>query len=201
MQLLQDFYLQEDVVQIARDLLGKFLVTYIDGERSVGKIVETEAYRGPEDKASHAYSNRRTARTEIMFAEGGAAYVYLCYGIHHLFNVVTNVRDVPHAVLIRALEPVENVELMLLRRGMSQLKPNLTAGPGALAQAMGIRTLHSGISLITKESLIKIEDRGCRIDEQDIIASARVGVGYAQEWAAIPWRFRLKNSIWTSKAK
>ncbi len=201
MRLAKEFYLRDDVVQIAQDLLGKFLITEIDGERSVGKIVETEAYRAPEDKASHAYGNRRTARTEVMFAEGGRAYVYLCYGIHHLFNVVTNVENVAHAVLIRAVEPVENVELMLLRRGMEKLKPNLTAGPGALAQAMGITTLHSGTDLTQADSLIQIEDKGLEINSMEIIASPRVGVAYAQEWAAIPWRFRVKDSIWTSRAK
>lgn len=201
MQLPKEFYLRDDVVEIAKDLLGKFLITEIDGERTVGKIVETEAYRAPEDKASHAYNNRRTARTEVMFGEGGRVYVYLCYGIHHLFNVVTNVENIAHAVLIRALEPVENEEVMLLRRGMSILKPNLTAGPGALSQAMGITTFYSGIDLTSDASLIQIEDAGVRIEASEMIASPRVGVGYAQEWAAIPWRFRVKNSIWTSKAK
>ncbi len=201
MQLQKDFYLPDDVVQIARDLLGKFLITEIEGERTVGKIVETEAYRAPEDKASHAYGNRRTPRTEVMFAEGGKAYVYLCYGIHHLFNVVTSVAGIPHAVLIRAVEPVENVELMLLRRGMEALKPRLTAGPGALAQAMGITTIYSGIDLTSKNSPIWIQDRGVKMKKEEIIASPRVGVGYSQEWAAIPWRFRVQDSIWTSKAK
>lgn len=162
MLLSKDFYLRDDVVQIAQDLLGKFLITELDGERTVGKIVETEAYRGPEDKASHAYSNRRTRRTEVMFAEGGTAYVYLCYGIHHLFNVVTNVKDIPHAVLIRAVEPVENIETMLLRRNIKVLKPNVTGGPGALSQAMGITTAYSGVSLIAESSVIRIEDQGLR---------------------------------------
>lgn len=201
MLLSKDFYLRDDVVQIAQDLLGKFLITELDGERTVGKIVETEAYRGPEDKASHAYSNRRTRRTEVMFAEGGTAYVYLCYGIHHLFNVVTNVKDIPHAVLIRAVEPVENIETMLLRRNIKVLKPNVTAGPGALSQAMGITTAYSGVSLIAENSVIRIEDQGLRIKTNEITASPRVGVGYAQEWAPIPWRFRVKDSIWTSPAK
>ncbi|MFN7118444.1 MAG: DNA-3-methyladenine glycosylase [Saprospiraceae bacterium] len=201
MRLAKEFYLRDDVVQIAQDLLGKLLITEIDGERTVGKIVETEAYRAPEDKASHAYNNRRTARTEVMFAEGGRAYVYLCYGIHHLFNVVTNVENVAHAVLIRAVEPVENVELMRLRRGMDLVKPNLTAGPGALAQAMGISTFYSGIDLTSENSVIRIEDDGVIVGMEEIIASPRVGVAYAQEWAALPWRFRVKDSIWTSRAK
>lgn len=188
-------------MQIAQDLLGKLLITEIDGERTVGKIVETEAYRAPEDKASHAYNYRRTARNEHMYAEGGTAYVYICYGIHHLFNVVTNVEGVPHAVLIRAVEPVENVELMLLRRNLEIIKPKLTAGPGALAVAMGIRIGHSGLDLTSAESPIRIEEGGWRVEESDIIASPRVGLSTAEEWTPIPWRFRVKDSIWTSKPK
>ena len=118
------FYTRPDVVQVAKDLLGKYLVTNFEGQVTSGKIVETEAYRAPDDRASHAFGNRRTARTEVMFAEGGHAYVYLCYGIHHLFNVVTGPSEMAHAVLVRAVQPVDNVELMLARR--------LTAGPGSL---------------------------------------------------------------------
>ncbi len=201
MQLQQDFYLREDVVQIAKDLLGKLLITEFDGQRTVGKIVETEAYRAPEDKASHAYGYRRTRRTEVMYATGGTAYVYLIYGVYHLFNVVTNTQDVPHAVLIRAIEPIENVDLMLRRRDMEILKPQLTAGPGVLSIAMGITTQNSGISLIAKDSPIWIEDQGIRIKESEILASPRVGVQYAEEWAQVPWRFRIHHSRWTSKAK
>ncbi len=201
MQLPSDFYLRDDVVQIAKDLLGKFLITEFGGQRTVGKIVETEAYRAPEDKASHAYGNRRTQRTEVMYATGGKAYVYLIYGRYHLFNVVTNAKDIPHAVLIRAIEPIENVPLMLLRRQMSLLKPQLTAGPGVLSIAMGINTQHSGTNLIAEDSPIWIEDRGMWVEESDIIASPRVGVQSSQEWATIPWRFRVKGSPWISKAK
>jgi DNA-3-methyladenine glycosylase len=208
MLLPRDFYLHDDVVQIAQDLLGTFLITEINGERTVGKIVETEAYRAPEDKASHAYNYRRTARNEQMYAPGGTAYVYICYGIHHLFNVVTNVAGIPHAVLIRAVEPVEGMETMLLRRGMEVLQPRLTAGPGALAQAMGITTLYSGIDLTEEASPIRVEDSGTRVEgqgtwvkEEHIIAGPRVGLSTAQEWTDTPWRFRVKNSIWTSRPK
>ncbi len=201
MILPRAFYLREDVVQIAIDLLGKYLITEIDGERTVGKIVETEAYRAPEDKASHAYNYRRTPRNEHMYAEGGTAYVYICYGIHHLFNVVTNVRDIPHAVLIRAVEPVENVELMLLRRNRSVLQPKITAGPGAAGVAMGIRVGHSGLDLTSVDSPIWLEDRNLKLEENEIIASPRVGLSTAEEWTGIPWRFRVKNSIFTSKPK
>lgn len=195
------FYTREDVVQISRELLGKYLVTNFDGQMTAGKIVETEAYRGPGDKASHAWGNRRTSRTEIMFGDGGYAYVYLCYGVHHLFNIVTAKVDMPHAVLIRAVEPTDNVALMLARRHLEKLTPRLTAGPGSLTQALGIRTEHTGLSLINSQSPIWVEDRGEVIATEEIIASPRVGVQYAGESALWNWRFRVKGSKWTSPAK
>lgn len=202
MQILQlDFYTRPDVVQVAKDLLGKYLVTHFDGQLTAGKIVETEAYRAPNDRACHAFGNRRTARTEVMFATGGRAYVYLCYGIHHLFNVVTGPKDEAHAVLVRAVEPIENMEAMLSRRGMEHLGRRLTAGPGALTQALGISTQHSGLSLLDPNSLIWLEDRGEVVLETNIIASPRVGVGYAGDCAHWPWRFRVAYSQWTSPAK
>ena len=132
-KLPKSFYTRTDVVQISKDLLGKHLVTNFDGQRTVGKIVETEAYRAPDDKACHAHLNRFTKRTQVMFEEGGVAYVYLCYGIHHLFNIVTAKEGMAHAILVRGIEPVENVELMMERRGMDKLKTQLTAGPGVLS--------------------------------------------------------------------
>ncbi|MCB9285251.1 MAG: DNA-3-methyladenine glycosylase [Lewinellaceae bacterium] len=201
MLLDPSFYLREDVVQIGKDLLGKYLVTEWDGVRTVGRIVETEAYRGPEDKASHAFGNRLTPRTRVMFEAGGRAYVYLCYGIHHLFNVVTGPEGMPHAVLLRALEPVEELETMLQRRGMTKLHPRLTAGPGSMSQAMGIRTQHTGISLLDPSSPIRIEDRDGPVPPGDILAGPRIGVDYAGECALWEWRFRIKNSKWTSLPK
>lgn len=195
-----DFYTRPDVLQVAKDLLGKFLVTKFDGQLVAGKIVETEAYRAPDDRACHAFGNRRTARTEVMFAEGGRAYVYLCYGIHHLFNVVTGPAGSAHAVLVRGVEPIENIEAMLARRGMSRLARKLTAGPGALSQALGIHTLHSGLSLLDPTGPIWLEDRGEVVSESNIIASPRVGVAYAKECAEWPWRFRIANSTWSSPA-
>lgn len=195
------FYTRPDVVQVAKDLLGKYLVTNFNGEITAGKIVETEAYRAPEDRASHAFGNRRTARTEVMFAEGGHAYVYLCYGIHQLFNVVTGPADTAHAVLIRAIEPIENVELMLARRKMERLERRLTAGPGALTEALGIRTAHTGLSLLDPTGPIWLEDRGEVVLDENIVASPRVGVAYAGECADWPWRFRIKDSPWASPAK
>jgi DNA-3-methyladenine glycosylase len=199
-RLPKSFYIREDVVQISKELLGKYLVTNFEGQKTVGKIVETEAYRAPDDKACHAYSNKKTERTKVMFEEGGVAYVYLCYGIHHLFNVVTGEKNMAHAVLIRGLEPVENIEVMLQRRKMKELKPQLTSGPGVLSKALGIQTQHTNLSLIDNDSLIWIEDRNDFISKDNIIESPRVGVGYAEECALWNWRFRVKGSKWTSPA-
>ena len=192
------FYQRVDVVAVARDLLGKYLVTCFDGRLSSGRIVETEAYRGPDDKASHAFSNRRTHRTNPMFGPGGRAYVYLCYGLHHLFNVVTAKEDQPHAVLIRAIEPVDNVGLMLKRRQMTALKPRLTAGPGVLSQALGITSASTGQSLTDPGSPIWLEDRNDEVPPASIECSPRIGVDYAEECAGWPWRFFLNDSIWVS---
>src|SRR5688572_6963754 len=154
MKLEKDFYLNENVVQVAKDLLGKYLCTKIDGKLTCGIITETEAYEGEIDKASHAFGNRRTNRTEVMFAEGGVAYVYLCYGIHHLFNVVTNVKDTPHAVLIRAAEPVIGTGEMMRRTGKRIQDNTLTRGPGNVSKALGIHTKHTGLSLLGDELCI-----------------------------------------------
>ncbi|HEY9560748.1 MAG TPA: DNA-3-methyladenine glycosylase, partial [Anseongella sp.] len=119
MKLSDVFYQREDVVQISRELLGKYLFTRLNGEITGGMIVETEAYHGPEDRASHAWKGRFTNRTRVMYGQGGMAYVYLCYGIHHLFNVVTAGNGVPHAVLVRAIEPTLGIERQLERRRMT----------------------------------------------------------------------------------
>ncbi len=200
-RLDKSFYLQKDVLTASKALLGKYLVSNIDGRITTGMIVETEAYRGSDDKACHAYNNRYTERTKVMYREGGVAYVYLCYGIHHLFNVVTGKQGEAHAVLIRALEPIDNIATMLQRRKMTKIQPRMTAGPGTLTKALGITTQYSGISLVEKDTPIWIEDRGTNIIEDQIIASPRVGVDYAEECAAWDWRFRVKDSRWTSKAK
>jgi DNA-3-methyladenine glycosylase len=199
MILPESFYTRKDVVKIARELLGKVLVTNFDGVRTAGMIVETEAYAGETDKASHAYGGRRTQRTEIMYMHGGTAYVYLCYGIHHLFNVVTNARDTPHAILVRAIEPLDGIETMLERRGKEKLAPSLTAGPGAMSMALGIYTTHTGLSLMGPE--IFIEDRGIKVPPRNIIAATRVGVAYAMDDALRPYRFYIKNNPFVSKAK
>ncbi|MEX0966333.1 MAG: DNA-3-methyladenine glycosylase [Bacteroidia bacterium] len=193
-----DFYLREDVVQVSKDLLGKILCTRFDGKLTTGKIVETEAYAGKIDRASHAWNGRLTNRTRIMYAEGGVAYVYLCYGIHHLFNIVTNREGVPHAVLVRAVDPLAGISVMLQRRSKEKLETTLTSGPGALSQALGINRSHTGISLRSSELWIA---EGETIIENQIISSARVGVAYAAEHASWPWRFRIKDCKWTSPAR
>lgn len=200
-RLPASFYTRTDVVQISKDLLGKVLVTNIDSEITSGIIVETEAYKAPEDKASHAYNNRLTERTKVMFEEGGIAYVYLCYGIHHMFNVVTGKKGMAHAILIRAIEPLDNIPLMLSRRNRPKANRQLTGGPGVLGKALGITTQYTGTSLISSDSFIWLEDRGISSTEEEIIASPRVGIDYAAECADWNWRFRVKGSAWTSPAK
>ncbi|MDP6569652.1 MAG: DNA-3-methyladenine glycosylase [Candidatus Marinimicrobia bacterium] len=195
-KLSVDFYLRDDVLQISRELLGKVICTHINGKFTSGTVVETEAYAGVTDRASHAYNNRRTPRTETMFAEGGTAYVYLCYGVHHLFNIVTNVVGVPHAVLIRAVEPINGIDIMLHRRNMVKAHPRLTAGPGCLTQALGIHASDSGSSLLG--DTIWIED-GKSIPDKLIKTSPRVGVDYAGEDAKLPWRYYIENNLWVSR--
>lgn len=199
MKLPPAFYLNPDVVDVAKQLLGKMLITRFDGKQTSGWIVETEAYAGIADKASHAFGGRLTERTRTMYMRGGVAYVYLCYGMHSLFNVVTHQEGIPHAVLIRAIEPAEGMDLMMKRRGKSSMDYSLTAGPGSLSKAMGIKILHSGQSL--QSNNIWIEDTGKRIPDNAVIASPRVGVAYAQEDALLPYRFRIQDNRWVSKAK
>lgn len=194
------YYLEANVEKLAIDLLGKQLVTNINGQLTAGIIVETEAYSGRNDKACHANNGKRTSRTEIFYHNGGVAYVYLIYGMHHLFNIVTNVQDEADAVLVRAIEPTEGISHMQMRRKMNQLKPSLTSGPGSLSKALGIhKNQHYGTSLI--EDIIWLEETGIQYSPKEIISSPRVGVGYAEEDALRPWRFRVKNNKWTSPAK
>jgi DNA-3-methyladenine glycosylase len=198
-RLPASFYNRADVVPVARDLLGKILVTVFDGQRTSGRIVEVEAYNGVIDRASHAWSGRRTRRTEVMFGPGGVAYVYLIYGIHHLFNVVTNRRDVPHAVLVRALEPLEGIPVMLERTGKKKLDHTLTRGPGNLSKAMGLYVMHSGTSLLGDE--VFIADDGFRPPAGEIVATPRIGVDYAGEDAALPYRFYIRGNPYVSGPK
>lgn len=190
------FYNRGDVVNIARELLGKVLVTQWDGVVTSGRIVETEAYRGVTDRASHAWNGRRTRRTEIMYDDGGKGYVYLCYGIHHLFNVVTNVKETPHAVLVRAVEPLEGIDIMLQRTGKKKPDRTLTSGPGNVSKALGLLVLHSGVSLL--EETVFIADDGYALKKRDIVATTRIGVDYAGEDALLPYRFFIRDNIYVS---
>lgn len=199
-RLPPDFYRRTDVVHIARELLGKVLVTYFEDGLSSGLITEVEAYRAPDDRACHAWNNRRTPRTEVMFREGGTAYIYLCYGIHHLFNVVTAPAEVAHAILIRAVEPLEGLDIMANRRNLPA-SPRLTTGPGAMSQALGLTTAWTGQSLTDPQSPVWIEDRGRLITDEQIAAGPRIGVDYAGECAAWEWRFWLRDSVFVSRKK
>ena len=193
------FYQRKNVLCIAKELLGKILVTNRKGIITSGRIVECEAYNGVGDKASHAAGGRRTARNEIMYGSGGFSYVYLCYGIHHLFNVITNIQDVPHAILIRAAEPIKGIEEMLLRTGKKKLDYTLTRGPGNVSKALGIFTKHNGIFLGSEN--IFIADDGKRYGKNEIAASARIGVDYAGEDAKLLYRFYVKDSPYVSGKK
>lgn len=192
-KLDRSFYLNEDVVQVARNLLGKVLVSNIDGKLTAGKIVETEAYCGRGDKACHA-NGRRTPRTEVMYGEGGHAYVYLCYGIHHLINVVTNAEAQADAVLIRALEPLVGIDAMIKRR--KNTKAKLTSGPGTLSQAMGVQVEMTGADLLGDELWIA---KGDPLHSFEIQSDVRIGVDYAEEDALRPWRFIVKGNKYVSK--
>lgn len=195
--LSRSFYIQPDVVSLARDLLGKRLCTRIDGKQASGIITETEAYAGTTDKASHAYGGRRTRRTEIMYGEGGTAYVYLCYGMHSLFNVVTNIVGVPHAVLIRGIQPCAGIEIMMQRRKKVKKGKEFSNGPGKIAEALGIHFSHSGLSLTQTTSRISapaiwIEEAENKTIPNEIVITSRIGVDYAGQDAKLPYRFLLK---------
>lgn len=197
MKLPIEFYTHSDVLGITRNLLGKYLFTRIDGIVTGGYIVEAEAYNGAIDKASHAFGNRQTPRTQTMYQAGGISYVYLCYGIHEMFNVVTSVKGQPHAVLVRAIVPTDGIEEMLLRRGMNVLKPNITSGPGSVARALGISRKINAFDL--QGDIIWIEDRGLTFNDDEIKAVPRVGVSYAAEDALLPYRLFVKGNPYVSK--
>jgi len=193
---LRSILASEDIVSLSQMILGATITTNIDGLHTSGRIVETEAYRAPDDKGSHAYGNRRTARTETIFGEPGKAYVYLCYGIHHMLNIVTGPKEVAHAILIRAVEPLDGVDIMARRRGMSADNKNLTNGPGKLAKALGITTALDGYDLC--DSTTMFLSMGKKLNKKEILCSPRVGIAYAEECAHWPWRMRIKNNSWTS---
>jgi len=196
-KLPRDFYIRSDVLEVARDLLGKKLVVpNKSGSRTAGIIVETEAYRGPDDRASHAYNGRRTQRTETMYGIGGSAYVYFVYGMYHQFNVVTNVEDTPHAILVRALEPVEGLDVIRRRRrGRSEYE--LTSGPGRLCLAMGIDRRLDKADLLGGRVWI---EEGVSISPRQISRGPRIGIDYAEEWITKPWRFWVRDNPFVSRS-
>ena len=197
-KLSREFYTRSDVLEVARDLLGKKLVVpNRSGARVAGIIVETEAYRGPEDKASHAYNGRRTRRTETMYGVGGTAYVYFVYGMYHQFNVVTNVEDVPHAILVRAVDPVEGLDIVRRRRP-GRFEHELTSGPGRLCIAMGIDRKLDKADLLGDRAWI---EEGINVSRRQIASGPRIGIDYAEEWVKKPWRFWIRDNPFVSRAK
>lgn len=190
-----EFYKNDDTLAVCRQLLGKKLCTLIDGIYTSGMIVEAEAYRGPEDLGSHAYNNRRTARNETMYAEGGVIYMYICYGIHDMLNIVAGREGDSHAVLIRALQPLEGVQHMCDRRGIQDIK-RLCKGPGALAKAMGLQKKHDGLSL--QSGVVWIEDAP-DIGKDMVVETSRIGLNIQGVYRDIPWRFYIKGNSFISK--
>ncbi len=189
MKLSKTYYQHEDVVFLAKDLLGKLLITEIDGIQTGGIITETEAYSEIE-KGCHAYNKRKTERTKIMFEAGGLSYVYFCYGMHHLFNIVTGKKDTAQAILIRAIHPTIGIETILQRRGKTKADKNVCNGPGKLCQALGITKEHYGLQL-TKEK-IWLSTSSFKVKEDQIQITPRIGIDYAEEHKNLPWRFLLK---------
>ncbi len=190
------FYRRKDVVKIAKELLGKIVVTNIEGNLTSGRIVETEAYAGITDKASHAFAGKRTARNEHMYSAGGTVYIYICYGMHQMLNVVTNEQEIPDAVLIRAVEPLKGTEIMLQRTGKIKLDKTLTRGPGNVGKALGIFKHHSGLYLLDEE--IYLLDDGEKIREENIGISKRIGVDGAGADALLPYRFYIRGNRYVS---
>ena len=195
-KLPPSFYKKKDVVSIAKKLIGKIIITNINGTLTSARIVETEAYVAHIDKASHAYKGKRTQRNEQMYAQAGTVYVYICYGIHHMLNVVTNDVDVPDAVLIRAIEPLEGIKDMLLRTGKKTIDYTLTKGPGNVAKALGISKDFSGLTF--NENEISIYDDGISLKENEIGYSKRIGIDSAGEDASLPYRFFVRGNKFVS---
>lgn len=191
------YYQNDDVVFLAKDVIGKKICTNINGQFTSAIITETEAYCGRNDKACHANNGKRTNRTEVMFQQGGKAYVYLCYGIHNLFNITTNIDGLADAILVRAVEPLEGKEIMLQRRKKTVFDKTLTSGPGVLSKALGIDRSLYAVSLAGPN--IWLEETSEKISNEQIVETTRIGVDYAGEDALRPWRFYLKNSEWVSK--
>ena len=198
-KLGESFYNRTDVNLVARDLLGKILVTKFDGQLTSGRIVETEAYSGINDRASHAFGGRRNERLEPIYSKAGTVYMYICYGLHHLFNVVTNKSGIPHCVLVRALEPLQGIDIMLGRTGRVEAGHSLTRGPGNLSRALGLNKMHSNGNLLSDE--IYISDDGTRYGEDELRITTRIGIDGAGPDALLPYRYIVWGSKWVSGRK
>lgn len=196
-KLPQSYFLSDDVVHLAKDLIGKYLFVNTEDVVTGGIIVETEAYKGPEDVGSHAYNHRRTNRNDIMYSAGGVVYMYICYGIHDMLNIVTGPENTAHAILIRAIQPTEGLDVMRERRKVRNEDSRLCRGPGALAKALALKKVHNGISLQDNE--IWIEDRGPGFQESELIAGPRIGLNISEPYKSIPWRFYVKGNPHVSR--
>ena len=194
--MMNHAFFRQDTVELARKLLGCLLIHRTPDGAAGGMIVEAEAYVGAIDKACHAYRNR-SGRTEIMYHDGGYAYVYLIYGMHHCFNAVTGPEGEGNAVLIRALEPVIGLDLMQQRRNTKNVR-HLCSGPGKVCQALGITKNEYGLDLCAADSPLRLI-RYRYIPEAQIVATPRINVAYAEEAAAWPWRFYVKDNLYVSK--
>ncbi|GIV29719.1 MAG: DNA-3-methyladenine glycosylase [Bacteroidia bacterium] len=193
MKLKLDFYIRNNVLQIAKDLLGKILITNINGQLTSGIIVETEAYNGIHDKACHAYGGKITPRNKVMYEQGGISYVYFCYGMHYLFNVVTNQKNIPDAVLIRGIIPCKGKEIIFQRIPEKSMKKGVFNGPGKVTKALLIDKNLNGESLLGKK--IWIEDDNIKINKNHIVITPRIGIDYAGEDALLPYRFLLNENV------
>jgi DNA-3-methyladenine glycosylase len=190
------FYDRDDVVQIAKELLGKIVLTNISGELTSGRIVETEAYVAITDKASHSFAGRRTAKNDHMYEVAGTTYVYICYGMHQMLNIVTNKKDIPDAILIRAIEPLQGIDVILKRTGKETLNNTITKGPGNVGKALGIFKQHSGV-LLNREITI-YTDKHSLINDSDIGISKRIGVESSGADGRLPYRFYIKGNKYVS---
>lgn len=195
-KLPRSFYDRPDVILIAQELLGKIVVSHINDVFTSGRIVETEAYVAFTDRASHSYGGKRTARNEHMYAAPGTAYIYICYGIHQMLNVVTNKKGIPDAVLIRAIQPIDGIETMLKRTHKKELDHSLTRGPGNVGKALGIYKHFSGVFLLDNQ--IYLGDDGYVPTVNEIGISKRIGVEGAGTDAEKPYRFYIRNNPFVS---
>lgn len=191
-----------DPVVIARQLIGAEVITGFGATETALRITETEAYFAPDDRASHAHGNKRTKRTEVFYHAPGTAYVYLCYGIHEMFNVVTGPAGMPHAILIRAGEPSRGVDLIRERRKLTGLTPRLSSGPGVVTKALAIDRRQNGDNLLDPKNLVRLEMPAPPLLPEDILATPRIGIDYAGEpWVSKPWRFIRRGTAFVSGPK